>query len=198
MGTTRSFIAIPVPGEVQQAIVNLQKKLRRMLSQVRWTKPDGMHLTLKFLGDVEDQRLNQIEKALNEVTSCQQAFQLHVKGIGCFPPHGAPRVIWVGLQDETGNLTRLQVAVEEAMERLSFSRERRGYTPHLTLGRIGDLKNAGGRDASALPDQMRDVLIAEHSTVLGKYEANEVRLVKSLLTPQGAIYTNLATMRLMP
>jgi 2'-5' RNA ligase len=189
MGTSRVFIAIPVPVEIQQAMVDLQKRLRGVLPQIRWTKPEGMHLTLKFLGDVEDHRSDQIEKALSEITACQQAFLLHVKGIGCFPPQGMPRVLWVGFQEETGSLTRLQATVEEAMEGISFPRERRGFTPHLTLGRIPDLKNARG---------LREMLVAEHSTSLGEFDAFEVHIVKSLLTPQGAIYTTLATMRLMP
>ena len=191
MPTTRAFIAIPLPEGIQKALGELQGRLKKDLPEVRWTKPENMHLTLKFLGEVGNNLLGSIEKALHENVSSYEAFSCRINQLDTFPPKGPPRVIWVGFQEKTGTLSKLASSIDQTMKTFSFPKEKRAFTPHLTLGRFR-------------PDQkpklslqsMKDIIQKEGSTDIGAFEVGEVFLVKSDLTPKGPIYSNLARVKL--
>jgi len=191
MPTTRAFIALPLPEEIQKALRELQEQLKKDLPQVRWIKPENMHLTLKFLGEVENDLLASLEKSLREIASPYETFSLCANGLDCFPPKGSPRVIWVGLQEKTGTLLKLAASIESEMEKFSFPKEKRAFTPHLTLGRLR-------------PDQkpkissltMKEIIQKEGFTDFRPFEACEILLVKSNLSPKGPIYSNLASIKL--
>lgn len=187
MPTTRAFIAIPIPSKIQRALGGLQDNLKKDISNVRWTKPESIHLTLKFLGDVEDEKLAPIGEALKELSSKFDPLNFRADGLDCFPPKGSPRVIWVGLREDSGTLGRLVSDIERAMEKFSFPKENRGFTPHLTLGRVRDQKS---RMTAQI---MRAVFDKQAPADLGTFEAKTVELIKSELTPKGAIYSNLTT-----
>ena len=155
---------------------------------IRWVKPDSIHLTLKFLGQVPSDQIDLILSSLRAAVATHHAFTLEVAEAGCFPNLHRPRVVWVGIkEDPPGNrLAHLQRAVENAISPLGYPTEQRGFSPHLTLGRLardvrpGDLKKVG------------DVITAGHVGSLGRWHVTNVALIKSDLKPTGAVYTVLA------
>ena len=161
---------------------------------VNWVRPDGFHLTLKFLGHVTEDRLPKITEAVSGVATTFSPFTVSVGGVGVFPNTRVPRVIWMGVKTEGDILARLQSRVEEVLDPLGFPRENRSFHPHLTLGRIksegseGDFRQSG--------DTLAKWLAENQHRVCGQFEVKEVLLIKSDLQPGGAVYTPLATLRL--
>ena len=133
----RSFIAIPVP---RSGIEVLERAVKRLDSeiggQVRWVRPRGIHLTLKFMGDIPASTLERVLAALPQVTASFSLFGISMSGLGVFPNPRRPRVLWAGLDGDLGTLSALQSAVDQAVEKLGLPKEDRLFSPHLTLGRV--------------------------------------------------------------
>lgn len=163
-------------------ISGIQEKLKAAGADVSWTRPEGMHLTLKFFGEIEDKRIPKIEKALDTVVDGIPTFTLSVSGMGTFPDMRRPRVIWIGLKEDGGNLLRLQKGVEEELKKTGFPSEDRRFTPHITLGRIRSNKNT---------DKLLRLIEEEKVEEFGSFDVSEVHLIKSELKPAGAEYTEL-------
>lgn len=188
----RSFVAIELNAELLRAIEGLQKQLQNELPRgaLRWVRPEGIHLTLQFLGNVQVEDVPAIIRALGSACSGVPPLTFHVAGLGCFPNPHRPRVLWVGVDEPSGQLARLQKRVEEALEPLGFPPERRGFHPHLTLARAArnarpaDLRQVGGRVVDAPP------------IALGAMTAHYLSLMESDLRPDGAVYTRLAEVSL--
>ncbi len=178
----RCFIAISLPEELKAKISGIQEKLKAAGADVSWTRPEGMHLTLKFFGEIEDKRIPKIEKALDAVVDGIPTFTLSVSGMGTFPDMRRPRVIWIGLKEDGGNLLRLQKGVEEELKKTGFPSEDRRFTPHITLGRIRSNKNT---------DKLLRLIEEEKVEELGSFDVSGVHLIKSELKPAGAEYTEL-------
>jgi len=178
----RCFIAISLPEELKAKISGIQEKLKAAGADVSWTRPEGMHLTLKFFGEIEDKRIPKIEKALDAVVDGIPTFTLSVSGMGTFPDMRRPRVIWIGLKEDGGNLLRLQKGVEEELKKTGFPSEDRRFTPHITLGRIRSNKNT---------DKLLRLIEEGKVEELGSFDVSEVHLIKSELKPAGAEYTEL-------
>ena len=178
----RCFIAISLPEELKAKISGIKEKLKSAGADVSWTRPEGMHLTLKFFGEIEDKRIPKIEKALDAVVDGIPTFTLSVSGMGTFPDMRRPRVIWIGLKEDGGNLLRLQKGVEEDLKKTGFPSEDRRFTPHITLGRIRSNKNT---------DKLLRLIEEEKVEELGSFDVSEVHLIKSELKPAGAEYTEL-------
>jgi len=178
----RCFIAISLPYELKAKISGIQEKLKAAGADVSWTRPEGMHLTLKFFGEIEDKRIPKIEKALDAVVDGIPTFTLSVSGMGTFPDMRRPRVIWIGLKEDGGNLLRLQKGVEEELKKTGFPSEDRRFTPHITLGRIRSNKNT---------DKLLRLIEEGKVEELGSFDVSEVHLIKSELKPAGAEYTEL-------
>ena len=130
----RAFIAIDLPEAVRVALRQQQAPFRAVCPDGRWTRPEGIHLTLKFLGEISDQQVTQAINALKELRPFE-TFSTEVKGFGFFPDTRRPRVFWAGVATPP-NLVMLAEQVEHAMEKLGFAREDRPFTPHLTLARF--------------------------------------------------------------
>jgi 2'-5' RNA ligase len=192
MKQIRTFIAIELDETINAALTDLQEQLKTKVPRdsVRWVRPEGIHLTLKFLGDVPVNRIEEIEQALTRACAGFPVFSLSVEGLGCFPNPRRPRVVWVGVQEESGTLKRLQKAVEDGMAKLGFAPEGRKFHAHLTLGRTQ--RRASSGDVRRLGQLVEDTKIGE----LGRMEARAVSLIKSDLRPTGAVYTQLAEARL--
>ena len=196
MKQVRTFIAIELDETINAALADLQGQLKAKIPQgsVRWVKPGGIHLTLKFLGDVPANRIEEIERALTQACAGFPAFSLSVGGLGCFPNPQRPRVVWVGVQEESGTLARLQKAIEDGMEKLGFAPEGRRFHAHLTLGRVRRRTSSG--DVRRLGRLVKESDIGQTSASsvepLGQMEARAVSLIKSDLRPTGAVYTRLA------
>jgi len=192
MKQIRAFIAIELGETISVALTDLQGQLKAKVPRrsVRWVKPEGIHLTLKFLGDVPANRIEEIERALTQACAGFPAFSLSVGGLGCFPNPRRPRVVWVGVQEESGTLAGLQKAIEDGMEKLGFAPEGRRFHAHLTLGRTQ--RRASSGDVRRLGQLVSETDIGS----LGQMEARSVSLIKSDLKPTGAVYTQLAAVKL--
>jgi len=181
--TVRTFIAIELPPQVRAHLADCQQRLKRAQGDVRWVRPDLIHLTLVFLGNVPTDMLADLEKTVREALAPFGVLSMCVQGAGRFPPRGLPRTIWIGIEETGGGLARLQATLAEATSAFAEKPEDRAYTAHLTLGRVKSPR--GGRDLAGAIDAM--------SGVTGpSFEAREVTLFKSELSPQGPTYTPLA------
>jgi 2'-5' RNA ligase len=191
MEQIRTFIAIELEEPIRAGLARVQEQLTREPAAriVRWTRPGGIHLTLKFLGDVPARRIEEIGQALERACVGFAPFPLTVGGLGCFPDTSRPRVVWVGVQEESESLARLQEAVEREVAPLGFPTEKRGFSPHLTLGRV---KGASPGEARRLGELIHGTEIGS----LGQMSARAVSLMRSDLHPSGAVYTSLRSVAL--
>ena len=178
----RSFIAIAIPEGIKQEIAKAQDQLRESGVQASWTKSQSIHLTLKFLGEVEEGRLPAIMAALDRAVQGTGRFMLEIAGSGAFPNPRNARVAWLGIAGEVDKLKALQAAVENEMERSGMERENRPFQPHLTLGRIKSIRSRD-RWVEAL-ERIRDIR-------LPGFEVDALHLMKSELRPAGARYTEI-------
>jgi 2'-5' RNA ligase len=178
----RCFIAIEIPGVIRAALAELQTELRECNADIRWVKPDNIHLTLRFLGDVDEHRVDSIVSALADVSGRHEQFRLQVKGLGLFPNTRSPRVLWSDVIDE-GPLARLQEEIEAAMAGIGFVPEKRRFSAHLTLGRF---KSASGKDC------INRGIEARGNEAPGNMDVISVVLMQSDLTPRGAKYSKIS------
>ncbi|MGD1103567.1 MAG: RNA 2',3'-cyclic phosphodiesterase [Terriglobia bacterium] len=173
----RAFIAIDLPASVHAALAEAQRSFRSACRDARWTRPEGIHLTLKFLGEISDAQTKQVVEALAQIGPFEP-FSVEVKGFGFFPQAHRPRVFWAGVAAPPA-LEELVARVEGYMEKIGFAREDRAFAPHLTLARFQDPRPQPALEAAvagrAIPS-------------LGKFEASEFFLFESKLSPQGAQY----------
>lgn len=180
--TLRFFIAIEIPPAVRSALGKIQQELQESGADIRWVKPENIHLTLKFLGDIKQDRLTGIIEGIRDV--CRECGRLRfkVRGLGVFPRRGSPRVLWADVHAD-GMLIRLQKSIEEALSREGFEVEKRGYSPHLTIGRFR---------SSRQKDRLLDLMAHFADRILCVIEVTSVSLMKSDLRPSGAEYTRVA------
>jgi RNA 2',3'-cyclic 3'-phosphodiesterase len=175
----RTFIAVPLPKECQILLEQMQASLRACSAEVRWVAVPSIHLTLKFLGEVDPETIAKLNALLGEACKSERRFELRLRGLGCFPNSRNPRVLWCGIEGETDRLLRLHHSVESACAELGFPPEDRPFHPHLTLGRV-----QGKRNLQPLVDR-----IAEGSGPACSFQADHFHIYKSSLKPQGAVYT---------
>ena len=133
----RSFIAIPVPSAVIQVLDDAVKSLDSYIGEnVRWVRTEGIHLTLKFMGNIDPGMVDRVLEAIPAVASQFSPFELAISGLGVFPNPRRPRVLWSGVHGEMGTLGALQLAIDDALWELGLPKEQRAFSPHLTLGRV--------------------------------------------------------------
>ena len=139
MEQIRAFIAVELPPAVREAVEGVVRELRSGIGDgVRWVRPEGVHLTLKFLGDIDADSVPAISDGLDRCAASAAPFDLFLEGVGVFPNARRPRVVWIGLGGALEPLLALQHSIDRELEGLGFARERRPFTPHLTLGRVRD------------------------------------------------------------
>ena len=178
----RTFIALELPPPVRSALRTVQQDLRQLNIRARWVRPESIHLTLKFLGDISPGDVDPISAAMTAAADGFSPFTLAVRGIGVFPTIKRPRVIWVGLGGDFQLLLALQRRLEEELAKIGVARDKRSFKAHLTLGRI---KQPPGQD---LIRQM----MTEYATLSSdEFTCDQVILFKSDLKPSGAVYTKL-------
>jgi 2'-5' RNA ligase len=184
-GKIRSFIAVDLSAPVRAALQRLRDQFAQLKCDIRWVRVEGVHVTLKFLGWVGPARLEPIHTTLAAAVADQPALRVRARGLGAFPNLRRPRVLWVGLEGE--GLAELATCVDEAMRRLDFEPERRGFTPHITLGRVN-----GTRGWS----RVEELFKAHLSDDFGECVVDAVTIYRSTLRPDGAVYTPLWTIPL--
>lgn len=186
METIRSFIALELPGDVKETIALIIKRLRPAQHRyVKWVSPEGTHLTVKFLGNIFPSQIAQIMDIMSTAAAKVPPLELRLGGLGMFPNEHRPRVIWVALEGNTEPLAAMQREIELALAPLGFAPENRAFTPHLTLGRVRD--NASPDERKEIAGVVKDKKIDYEST----FTLRELSLIKSTLTPTGAIYNRL-------
>ncbi len=185
MGLVRAFIAIEVPPAIRQAIHQKTSSLRAELGAlVRWTSPENIHLTMKFLGDISAEHADLLHQTLRAQAHTVPEFTIHVGGLGAFPKLKRARVLWIGVK-APAELEALSRRIESACARLGSEPDKRGFSPHLTIGRIR-------QDASLLDEQrIGRALAATKIDSLGTARVDSLHLFKSDLKPEGAVYTKL-------
>lgn len=190
--TYRTFIALPLSLDITQKLADVQRMLRRRSPEraVSWGKPANVHVTLFFLGDILPSRRSPIEKALSIVARNVRPFTFDVQNLGAFPNVDRPRVIWVGVDEPTGQLARLHRAVKEAMENVGFQPEKRRFSAHLTVGRIR--RRASREDAHVIGKAVQQADVG----YLGQVHVERMIFFRSVLKSSGAEYTPLAKFEL--
>jgi len=187
----RSFIAIELPPKAKQGLAKLRTALEKNEQKfVKWVDPAGIHLTLKFLGNIPFKQVAEISKAIEDAASGVLTFSLEISGIGVFPNPKQPRVFWVGIGGELDKLSVLQQNIDSTLASLGFAREERPFMPHLTLARV--------RQGTSLEERRTFGEFVTSTTFEDSYhiEVEALNLMKSQLTPAGAIYTRLSEIRL--
>jgi len=178
----RAFIAIGLPKEIEDYLGKLEDKLKSTQADVKWVKPENIHLTLKFLGERDDKKVEQIKGALDEVSADNNAFRIHIGSLGGFPNLNSPRVIWVGIDQGESETKKIAQGLEEKIAKLGIPKEERPFSSHITIGRTRSNKN-------------REKLVQELKLQMNEFggqnlefSVTKITLYKSTLTPTGPIY----------
>jgi len=188
----RSFIAIELPIELVTRLKDFHAGLSSAnLRCVKWVDPGSIHLTLKFLGNVDAGRLEAVKMAAASATSLQRPFQLSTASTGFFPGPQRARVFWLGLEGDTGELGGLQQSIDKAMAGLGFESDNRPFTAHLTLARLRD--ECSGAESLEFTGLVRSAVFESGPPMM----VQSVALMRSQLTPRGALYTRLAEFPLL-
>lgn len=184
----RLFCAVELPAQIRAGAARYIASLRASAPEVRasWDREEKLHLTLKFFGDVEDERVTGLASALARAASLISPFELKLSGTGAFPPSGPVRVLWLGVSDYTGRLAELQQRVEDECAAAGFARERKRFHPHLTIARLR--RPEGARHLANIHKGLDFETEA--------FNVSEIALIKSELLPQGSRYTKLAAQRM--
>jgi 2'-5' RNA ligase len=178
----RIFVALDLSDSLRAAIAKFSEKLRAEFPSARWARIEGIHVTLKFIGEVQEDRVAQIETALSNVSSTSPV-EMDFRGEGFFPDEQRPRVFWIGI-DSTPNLAEIAAQIETLLQRLGIPRESREFKPHLTLARISESRGI---------EKLRDALRSMGPTEFGSVRTNEMHLYRSELGRGGAKYARLKT-----
>lgn len=183
MTAIRTFICIEIDANLRRKMSQVSALLASAGADVKWVAENNMHLTLKFLGNVEESEIVKVAAEVKRIAAKYEPFDFTIGGLGTFPENGAPRVIWVGMEEPTRTLEKMYYAVGEALDPFSEKSEHRGFSPHITLGRANSQR---GREA--LVAQIKE----NKNALVGVQPVKEITVMMSELTRQGPIYTPLA------
>jgi 2'-5' RNA ligase len=188
MARLRTFIAVDIGKGIRDRAVALQEALARAGTDVKWVEPENLHVTLLFLGEVDDRQVNSICQSVAVTCGQQQAFPVSIERAGCFPNARRPRILWVGVGEGTQELCALHDALEPPLLELGcYRREERQYSPHITLGRV---------KSDRPTEQLAAALAKQAGWRGGETTVEEVLVMSSELKPQGPVYTVLSRAKL--
>lgn len=183
----RAFIAVEIDLPNKQKISGLISDLKKSDADVKWVNESQMHLTLKFLGNIEENRVCDISDVLENISKDFRTFSLCLSDIGAFPNIRKPRVIWISIDKGYEELKLLADKVETGLVKLGFEKEKREFKPHLTLGRVKSLKNSGN---------MESLVGKINFQPAGEIKIDKIILFQSTLMPKGAIYAPISRFNL--
>jgi 2'-5' RNA ligase len=186
MNEIRSFIAINLPDEIKVKLESFVGELSQGRPWVKWVEASGIHLTLKFLGNVAIEKVKEISRVVEQVSHKSDPLKLEVGGLGAFPSTLRPQVIWVGVGGELEKLVTLQEKIDDGLAGIGFAPEERAFTPHFTIGRVREGADLASRR------ELGNKLQSVRDQFFGSFTADGVTLMRSQLTPKGAIYSELA------
>ncbi len=182
----RTFIAVHVPDGVRGKIGEFQNRLKPFDCDIRWVRPESIHVTLKFLGDVRAEQIGEISESIRIAIESLSTFEVMVGGAGVFPDSRRPRVLWVGVEKGSEELALLALKIEDVCSNFNFKKEMRAFSAHLTIGRVRSPKGI-----ASLVEAMQTIGFQG-----GSYSVGEVVVMKSNLQQTGAIYTPLHQIKL--
>jgi len=182
----RAFIAIEISDDIKDLLGQIEAHLKYSGADVKWVKPEVIHLTLKFLGEITDEKCADVKFALDTIAKSVKPFELNLKDIGAFPKIEHPRVIWVGLDKGAVETTALAGRIDDSLSKIGFAKEDRPFSPHLTIGRARSPLN---RDK--LKEKISSASAKFQFTAVNSCKVASVILFQSTLTPKGPIYTKL-------
>ena len=174
----RTFIAVELPDDIRRAIAGYIESLRGMIPQVNWVAPENLHLTMKFLGEVPEGRLDHIKECAAHVVEESSPFAVELEHLGFFPNSHQPRVIWIGASGGADHLLELYQKIENCLESIGFDRDAKTFSPHLTIGRVK--RHARITIPPGIPEFDGET-----------FEVNGLSVIMSALTPRGPIYKTL-------
>ncbi|MBI2816776.1 MAG: RNA 2',3'-cyclic phosphodiesterase [Acidobacteria bacterium] len=183
----RTFIAIDIPEKIRASIGELMATLKPAATNIRWSRPEGLHITLKFLGELQPARIEQVKQSLSQI-HLAASFQVAIQGAGFFPNERSPRVMWLGIA-AGAELAELASRVEESLMPLGFEKENRPYSPHLTMGRI----NPPGKIFT-----VQELLRRREPLAFGSFTATEFFLYESKPSRNGSVYNKIAGFGIAP
>lgn len=183
----RVFLAVGLDSEVRGRLAELERELRPLIRRARWVRPEALHFTLRFFGEVSVEGVESLATSLREACAGLPAFALDLRGCGVFPDRGNPRVLWVGVPQPPTALFELQSRAEAVARALGFAPEKRRFEPHLTVARFREPV-----------ERMASVLSAVEGRDFGQSEIEEAVLFESRLSPAGSIYERLGVYPLSP
>lgn len=178
----RTFIAIEIPEEIKKTLAAIESHLKYSQADVKWVKPEIIHLTLKFLGEIDEKKCEEVKALLDTVGKNNKLFEISLKDIGAFPSIDRPRVVWVGLDSGAKESAKIAGEVEESFARIGFAKEIREFAAHLTIGRVRSSKNIAS---------LKDKVLSYKFPTIEPQLVSSITLFKSTLTPEGPIYTKL-------
>ncbi len=182
----RTFIAIELPVEVKQVARRIQDQLGESIEGIRWVKHGNIHLSVKFLGNVEENRINDIAAAVTNAVKDISVMNLKTGQLGIFPNEKRPRILWLGIEGDVPEFIRMYKNCESELSKLGYEKDVRENKPHITIGRIRSSKKQKG-----LINILKDTSIESI-----EFNADELKLMRSELDPNGAVYTNLQSVKL--
>lgn len=180
MADVRTFIAVLLTDELKSRISTVQDQFKDLAPEVKWVARENLHVTLKFLGDVDSGRIEAVCSAMASAVEGVEAFSMGVSGVGAFPNPRRPRTVWVGLDSGAESLAEVAQRVDSALAGLGFPKEDRKFTGHVTIGRVKDERRIG-----SLPE----ALLAAKSTEFGAVDVAGITVMKSDLRREGPVYT---------
>ena len=184
MDLIRCFVAIEIPDELKSKIDDYVFSLKQFAPKIKWIKAKSLHITLKFLSEIPQNLLQQVQNELSTVSNIVNPFEMSIRGAGFFPNQNKPRIVWLGLQNDNNNsIFKLHEWIDIKLEPLGFEREKRRFSPHLTMGRIKFQDNY--HDLSEYINQNEF-----HSSA---FNVSQIVLMKSVLRPAGAEYSQIKT-----
>ena len=184
----RLFVAMELDDDVRSVLRSVQAELGRRCEGVRWIPPEQLHVTVKFLGEVPDADVTSVAEAVTRGAAGAVPFTMELGGCGCFPPRGGVRIVWAGIQEESGALLKCVDLVEGELMRIGFSKEKRPFSGHITIGRVREDRSDGRIRAAAEAFPFEPV----------PQSVSSLTLMSSVLSPKGQTYTPAARVKLGP
>jgi len=182
----RTFIAITLNSEIKQELAKLQSALKQSQADVKWVNPENIHLTLKFLGEINDEQAAQVKETLDKIAPQFKPYEISISGIGAFPKLDHPRSVWVGIGNGKDQTKKIAQAIEDELSKLGFQKDDREFKSHLTIGRVRSPKNK-----QELKTKLQTLNFKPQTL-----NVQHITFYKSTLTREGPIYTALHKIQL--
>lgn len=176
----RTFLAIDIPQRYKEIFSDIQNECKKFNPDIKWVEKENLHITIKFFGEISPPTLSTLKQKLNLVS--YTPFKLKLYNIGYFPDEKNPRVIWIGIEDNSDSLKKINEVIEKILENLGFEKEKKFFSPHLTIGRVKSKKNF---------DKLLQIFKKYESVSFGEFDVEKIILYKSELFPTGPVYTKI-------